>query len=81
MSKFFTKVGFVMKVSLIESVVYDEQNVAHKTFGVRVLNKCYYDLSLNKKLVERFVEFLNKDEAPDAKIEVVIEDFLSGNGL
>ena len=66
-----------MKAKLIESVVYDEYNVAHKTYGVGVLNKCYYDLSLNKELVERFVCFLNSEEITEAEMDVIIEDFLS----
>ena len=70
-----------MKANLIESIVLDEQNMAHKTYGVRIYEKCYYDLSLNKELVERFVGFLNEDEMPEAEIEVVIEDFLSGKGI
>lgn len=66
-----------MKAKLIESVVYDEYNVAHKTYGVCVLNKCYYDLSLNKELVEMFVGFLNSEEITEAEMDVIIEDFLS----
>ena len=81
MSRIFTKVGYVMKASLIESIVYDELNVAHKTYGVRLLNKCFYDLSLNKGLVLKFIDYLNEDEAPEAEIEVIIEDFISGGGL
>lgn len=70
-----------MKANLIESIVLDEQNIAHKTYGVCIYEKCYCDLSLNKELVERFVGFLNEDEMPEAEIEVVIEDFLSGKGI
>ena len=66
-----------MEAKLIESIVYDEQKVAHKTYGVCVLNRCYYDLSLNKELVEKFVSFLNSEAVTETDIDVIIEDFLS----
>lgn len=66
-----------MKAEIIESTVFDEQKVAHKTYGVRVNDKSYYDISLDKELILKFVEFLNNDEAPEAEIEVIIEDLLS----
>ncbi len=66
-----------MKAKLIESIVFDEQNIAHKTYGVQVMGKDYHDISLDKDLILKFVEFLNNDEAPDAEIEVIIEDLLS----
>ena len=66
-----------MKAKLIESIISDELNNTHKTYGVCVLNKCYYDLSLNKELVERFVDFLNNEEVSEIDIDVIVEDFLS----
>lgn len=64
-----------MGATLIISEIYDENDEPHQSFGIKLNGKCYYDLSLNKKLVERFIEFLNQDEAPTANLDVIIEDF------
>ena len=77
MSKIFTKRGFKMKVKLIYSTVFDDFGTPYTSYGIAFEDKCYYDISLNKELIEKFVEFLNNDEAPAAEIEVIIEDLLS----
>ena len=64
-----------MGAKLLISCVYDEDGKPHQSYGVELNNKRYYDLSFNKKLVERFIEFLNKDDAPLAHIDIIIEDF------
>lgn len=66
-----------MKAELITSIVLDEDNKERTTYGVKLCGKCYYDLSLDRDLVLRFIEFLNSTPEPSACIDVVIEDFLS----
>ena len=66
-----------MRVKMVNSIVFDDFGTPHKSYGIAVGDKTFYDISLDKLLIEKFVEFLNDDEMPLAEIEILIEDLLS----
>ena len=67
----------MLKAKIISGIIKNEQGEEITTYGVQVGDITYYDISVDKELILKFVDFLNSSKEPTACLDVVIEDLLS----
>ncbi len=66
-----------MKAELIVGCIKDENGLVYESYGFKIADKIFEDISVDKDFVLKFIEFLNSEPEPQECIEIVLEDYLS----